>query len=92
MYVPLETVLIKATWETPPDPSSPHYPHFKAAYEEFVRGHYVHLPVYEKSPYADLSKSEEIIQAEFGHRLELKEQPAWIEGGKMFDYQVEGMK
>lgn len=45
-----------------------------------------------KSPYADLSKREDVIQAAFGHRLEKKEQPVWIEGGKMFDYQLEGMK
>jgi hypothetical protein len=87
-------LLIKATWETPPVPTSPHYPAFKAAYEEFVRGYYVDLPVYKNKrlPYADLDKSEELIQAEFGHQLELKEQPNWIEGGKLFAYQLEGMK
>jgi SNF2 family DNA or RNA helicase len=45
-----------------------------------------------KNPYADPEKAEDVIQAEFGHRLEKKEQPEWIEGGKMFDYQLEGMK
>ena len=45
-----------------------------------------------KIPYANASKSEDVIQAEFGHRLEKKEQPEYIEGGKMFEYQLEGMK
>jgi hypothetical protein len=45
-----------------------------------------------KIPYANLNKSEDVIQAEFGHILEKKEQPEWIQGGKMFDYQLEGMK
>jgi len=44
-----------------------------------------------KIPYADPSKAEDVVQAEFG-RLEKKEQPEWVEGGKMFDYQLEGMK
>jgi len=33
-----------------------------------------------------------VIQAEFGKRMEKKDQPEWVEGGKMFDYQLEGMK
>jgi hypothetical protein len=43
-------------------------------------------------PYADLGKSEDVIQAEFGRQLEVKEQPEWLEGGTMFGYQLEGMK
>ena len=83
-----------ATWENPPPESSSRWPDFKASYEEYVRGHWVHMPNYrgKRLPYADLSKSEDVIQAEFGRRLELKEQPEWIEGGSMFDYQLEGMK
>jgi len=45
-----------------------------------------------KIPYADTKKSENVIQAEFGRRLEKKEQPEYIEGGEMFEYQLEGMK
>jgi chromodomain-helicase-DNA-binding protein 4 len=84
----------KGTWETPPSEESPLWQGFKLAYEEYVRGHWIHMPNYrgKKAPYADLRKSEEVIQAAFGHRLEKKEQPEWIEGGKMFDYQLEGMK
>jgi hypothetical protein len=87
-------MLTIATWETPPLEDSPHYPDFKAAYEEYVRGHWTHVPNYrgKKLPYANLSKSEDIIQAEFGHRLEKKEQPEWVQGGTLFDYQLEGMK
>lgn len=83
-----------ATWENPPAEDSHLWPHFKAAYAEYVRGNWIHRPNYrgKKLPYADLSKSEDVIQAEFGHRLELKEQPKWVEGGEMFDYQIEGMK
>jgi chromodomain-helicase-DNA-binding protein 4 len=83
-----------ATWETPPKEDSPYWPDFKAAYEEHVRGNWIHYPNYrgKKIPYANPSKSEDVIQAEFGHRLEKKEQPEYIQGGKMFDYQLEGMK
>jgi hypothetical protein len=88
------SLLIKATWEIPPTENDQRIADFKAAYEEYVRGNWVHIPNHrgKKSPYADLSKDEDMIQAEFGHRLEKKEQPVWIEGGNMFDYQLEGMK
>lgn len=57
-----------------------------------MHGQWIGRPKYDKKgPYADLTKSEEVIQAEFGHRLERKEQPSWIKGGEMFDYQLEGM-
>ena len=83
-----------ATWETPPKEDSPYWPDFKAAYDEYVRGNWIHMPNYRRTkiPYANTSKSEDVIQAEFGHRLEKKEQPEYIEGGKMFEYQLEGMK
>ena len=83
-----------ATWETPPSEDSPRWGYFKTAYEEYVRGQWIHSPNYrgKKSPYADLSKPEDVIQAEFGKRMEKKDQPEWVEGGKMFDYQLEGMK
>lgn len=86
--------LTLATWEHPPSEDSPCWPDFKAAYEEYVRGHWTRMPNYrgKKAPYADLRKSEDLIEAEFGHRLEKKEQPEWIEGGQMFDYQIDGMK
>ena len=59
-----------------------------------MRGNWTHSPKTrgKKDPYADLSKSEDVIQAEFGHRLEKKTQPEWMEGGTMYDYQIEGMK
>jgi chromodomain-helicase-DNA-binding protein 4 len=83
-----------ATWEIPPSEDSPRYAAFKSAYEEYVQGEWTTTPTLrgQKSPYADPGKAEDIIQAEFGHRLEMKEQPEWLEGGKMFDYQLEGMK
>jgi len=83
-----------ATWEVPPTEDSPKWAYFKAAYEEYVRGNWVHMPNYrrKKIPYADPTKAEDIVQAEFGHRLEKKDQPDWVEGGKMYDYQLEGMK
>jgi PHD/FYVE-zinc-finger like domain len=86
--------LIIATWDAPPAQDSPRFSDFKASYEEHVRGNWTHSPQYrgKKSPYADPSKSEDVIQAEFGHRLEKKTQPEWMEGGEMFDYQLEGMK
>jgi len=89
-----EINLILATWEVPPSEDSPRYPAFKGAYEEYVGGEWTTKPNYrgQKYPYADLTKAEDVIQAEFGHRLEMKEQPEWLERGKMFDYQLEGMK
>ena len=94
VQVPPKQDLTVATWEEPPPEDSPRYPAFKAAYEEYVRGQWTTKPNYrgQKSPYADVEKAEDIIQAEFGHRLEMKEQPQWLEGGKMFDHQLEGMK
>lgn len=86
--------LILATWDAPPAKDSKRFADFKASYEEYVRGNWTHSPKYrgKKTPYADPSKSEAVIQAEFGHRLEKKTQPEWMEGGEMFDYQIEGMK
>lgn len=83
-----------ATWETPPLENSPRWGDFKTAYDHYVRGQWIHSPNYrgQKSPYADPSKSEDVIQAEFGQRMEKKDQPAWVQGGDMFDYQLEGMK
>lgn len=91
---PPDNLLMVATWDAIPEQGSERYSDFKAAYEEYVRGHWTHSPPYrgQKSPYADTSKSEDVIQAEFGHRLEKKTQPEWMEGGAMFDYQIEGMK
>jgi len=86
--------LTVATWDVPPKEDSERFADFKAAYEEYVYGNWTHSPAYRgiKTPYADSSKSEDVIQAEFGHRLEKKTQPEWMEGGVMFDYQIEGMK
>ena len=87
-------LMFVATWETPPEKDSKFWPDFEAAYREYVRGHWVHIPNYrgKSIPYADLKKSEDVIEAEFGNRLEMKEQPEWVEGGSMYDYQLEGMK
>jgi chromodomain-helicase-DNA-binding protein 4 len=87
-------LLILATWESPPTENEQRMADFKAAYEEYVRGNWIHIPNFrgKKAPYANLNKEEDVIQAEFGHRLEKNEQPEWIEGGNMFDYQLEGMK
>jgi len=81
------------TWEIPPSEDSPRFEDFKSAYEEYVHGNWIHLPNYrgKNDPYADLAKSEDVIQAEFGHRLEMKQQPEWVKGGDMFEYQLEGM-
>jgi hypothetical protein len=94
MYISTGILIFLATWEDQPTQDSLRWPDFKAAYEEYVRGHWTHTPNYrgKKVPYANPSKAEDVVQAEFGHRLEKKEQPTWIEGGKMFDYQIEGMK
>jgi hypothetical protein len=92
--VPPASVANVATWETPPKEGESRYAAFKGAYEEYVRGEWTHKPNHrgKKYPYANLDKPEDVIQAEFGHRLEQKEQPEWVSGGKMFDYQLEGMK
>lgn len=94
MYFPFNTFLTSATWDAIPKQDTGRFDDFKAAYEEYVRGNWTHAPPYrkQKGPYADTSKPEDVIQAEFGHRLEKKTQPEWMEGGTMFDYQIEGMK
>jgi|SRR5579859_3025489 len=94
MYFPFKSFLTIATWDAIPKQDTAQFADFKAAYEEYVLRNWTHSPSYrgKKEPYADMSKPEDVIQAEFGHRLEKEIQPEWMEGGEMFDYQIEGMK
>ncbi|KAJ8102583.1 P-loop containing nucleoside triphosphate hydrolase protein [Lipomyces tetrasporus] len=72
-------------WEEPPSQShKERYADFQEAYEDYVRGFYIHLP---QSAPTDIRKFKQSAFA----KHELKEQPKFIVGGTLMDYQLEGM-
>ncbi|KAK9321944.1 P-loop containing nucleoside triphosphate hydrolase protein [Lipomyces orientalis] len=72
-------------WEEPPSQShKERYADFQEAYEDYVRGFYIHLP---QSTSTDIQKFKQSAFA----KHELKEQPKFIVGGTLMDYQLEGM-
>ncbi|KAI5306477.1 DNA-binding proteins Bright/BRCAA1/RBP1 and proteins containing BRIGHT domain [Ascosphaera pollenicola] len=74
-------------WEAPPPPEEKErYQDFLRAYEDWVRGHYVHLP-----NSADTKRRiAEARASNFENDLSLKKQPASVTGGTMLDYQLDG--
>ena len=75
-------------WEKPPDPvqDPERWLDFKTAYEDWVRGNYVRLPAS-----STLNTHLRKIRARNFADFELKEQPKSLTGGKMMDYQLEGL-
>ena len=78
-------------WEEPPSPNdTERWADFKAAYTEWVRGRYIHLPS-DKSMYNYLRKAKAL---DFQTKVVLKEQPESLKGpneGKLMDYQIDGV-
>jgi chromodomain-helicase-DNA-binding protein 4 len=74
-------------WEEPPTrDSGPLWDAFERAYANYVEGFFTHVPTHLKA------KNEEARSKDFGEDLELKDQPEYLSGGEMMDYQKEGMK
>lgn len=77
-------------WEVPPqedgdETEQKRYKDWKMAYENHVHGSYVHLPR------GSLKKQAAARGKNFASKLEKKEQPAYIKGGTLMKYQMEGM-
>lgn len=75
-------------WEEPPDTTdADRWEDFKSAYEEWVIGKYVHLPALR-----DLeSHLKKIRELNFENKVMVKEQPEYLSGGKLMEYQMEGL-
>ena len=75
-------------WEEPPSPNDvERFKDWKLAYEDWVRGRYVRLP-------SNKVIHNHVRQAkgqEFEQKIMLKQQPETIKGGKLMDYQTEGV-
>ena len=75
-------------WEEPPDPeNTERWADFKAAYEDWVHGHYVQLPV----PSTLKARLAKVRSQKFDTKVMIKEQPMSLTGGKLMDYQMEGL-
>ena len=75
-------------WEEPPDlVDSERWEDFRVAYDEWVMGHYIHPPV----QHILNQHLQKIKSYSFESKLMLKNQPEAISGGKLMDYQLEGM-
>lgn len=77
----------EVVWEHPPDPSeTDRWSDFVAAYNEFLVGKYF------KQPPTDMQKRiDKFRKMNFEKQLLFDEQPAALTGGKLMDYQMEGM-
>lgn len=77
-----------AVWEDPPDPANTdRWGDFKSAYEEWVLGKYVHMP----APQTLEAHLEKFRAKNFEKEAVLNEQPEYITGGKLMEYQMEGL-
>ena len=75
-------------WEEPPDlDDSERWEDFRVAYDEWVLGYYVHPPVQNTLK----QHIQKIKSQDFESKIMLKGQPETLTGGKLMDYQVEGM-
>lgn len=77
----------EVAWENPPDPvDTERYADFKAAYLEYIAGKYFkHRQLRIKDRLAEYRKSS------FEKDLLMEAQPAAVTGGKLMEYQIEGM-
>ena len=77
-----------AVWETVPDADDgERWADFVAAYEDWVLGRYVHLP---KQHYLR-ERLEKVRAMDFKGKLVKKKQPDTLVGGKLMDYQLDGL-
>ncbi|ORZ21964.1 P-loop containing nucleoside triphosphate hydrolase protein, partial [Lobosporangium transversale] len=77
----------QATWDEPDEPDSPHYATFKQAFKEWVAAQKIDIPARAKKGRSG-PQPRPSNQAPFE---ELKEQPAYISGGTLKDYQMDGL-
>ena len=75
-------------WEEPPAPEdAERWADFKAAYEDWVRGHYIRIP-----PTSTMSSTIRRTKAlDFESKVVVKEQPKSLKGGDLMDYQIDGL-
>ena len=75
-------------WEEPPPKEDvERWADFKIAYEDWVLGKYVHLP----SAHALSSHLSKVRTQDFEKRIMMHAQPEMLTGGKLMDYQLEGL-
>ena len=77
----------EVVWEHPPSPSeTEHWNDFVAAYNEYIAGKYF------KQPHAKMAEHIQRYRAMgFNKKILLQDQPACLTGGKMMEYQMEGL-
>ncbi|KAF9427836.1 hypothetical protein BGZ94_004051 [Podila epigama] len=76
-----------STWDEPDEPDSLHYASFKKAYKDWVVAQKIHIPNRAKKGRTGL-QPRPAVQQPFA---ELKEQPSYISGGTLKDYQMDGL-
>lgn len=75
-------------WDEPPDPQdTERWADFKAAYANWVRGRYIHLPTLS-------TLNNRLVKQrsrDFEEEMMVKQQPASLTGGELMSYQLEGL-
>lgn len=75
-------------WDEPPDPQdTERWADFKSAYDDWVRGRYVHLP----NMTALNNRLAKARAHDFERKSVLKEQPKSLTGGELMAYQLDGL-
>ncbi|GIC90589.1 putative chromatin remodeling complex subunit (Chd3) [Aspergillus udagawae] len=78
----------EAEWDSPPDPSqTERWNDFKAAYEDWVRRDYIHMP----EPNALRKHLAHIRKQNFKSQIVRDTQPETMTGGQLMDYQKDGV-
>ncbi|KAG0206195.1 hypothetical protein BGX28_002330 [Mortierella sp. GBA30] len=77
----------QSTWDEPDEPDSPHYSSFKQAFKDWVTAQKIEIPTRAKKGRSGL-QPRPLNQLPFE---ELKEQPAYVSGGTLKDYQMDGL-
>ncbi|KAI4102730.1 MAG: hypothetical protein L6R37_004202 [Teloschistes peruensis] len=77
-----------AVWDEPPDPQdTERWADFQAAYANWVRGRYIHLPTIS----ALNNRLVKQRSRDFEGEMIVKQQPAALMGGELMSYQLEGL-
>ncbi|KAI9824644.1 MAG: hypothetical protein M1819_000845 [Sarea resinae] len=78
----------ETVWEDPPKPEDEErFADFAAAYNNWVSGRHIHLP----KPHQLKERLEKLRERNFEGEVMKKTQPAGLTGGKLMDYQMEGL-
>ncbi|KAG0298177.1 hypothetical protein BGZ96_001722 [Linnemannia gamsii] len=77
----------QSTWDDPDEPDSPHFASFKAAFKDWVAAQKIQIPSRAKKGRSGV-QPRPANQPPFA---ELKEQPAYVSGGTLKDYQMDGL-